>query len=75
MSARMQQFSANCKADLIRFREAEIEFVEVFPANDSCSACLELRNIRFKLDKAPELPFPECIRETGCWCTLIAVLG
>jgi len=70
---RMINFQAVHRATLERYRSEGLEYVEVFPAPDSCEACRKLAG-SYKLNDAPELPNEYCTGKMGCRCCYLPVV-
>ena len=73
-TARMFLFHAQHRANLEQYRREGVEYLEVFPAPDSCEACKKLANRHYKLNEAPELPHEKCTHKKGCRCTFFSVI-
>jgi hypothetical protein len=73
-TARMFLFYAQHRATLEQYRSEGLEYLEVFPAPDSCEACRKLAGNHYKLNDAPELPYENCTHKMGCRCTFLPVV-
>ena len=52
----------------------DIKKVEISSADNCCDACMKFKGRRFNIDKAPELPNPDCTNiEYGCRCNYLPV--
>ena len=73
-SARMLVFHSYHLTNLARDKSMGIKRVKILGANDgrTCKACKAIVGKTFSIDKAPELPNPECTCIDGCRCTTIA---
>jgi hypothetical protein len=72
-AARMVNLYAVHRGTLERYRSEGLEYVEVFPAPDSCETCKKLAGT-YKLDEAPELPNEHCTDKMGCRCNYLPVV-
>ena len=76
VAARMFFFYALHQASLKQFRESgylDVEIQYYYP--DSCDACKNLANIKYKLDEVPELPYEHCTNEMGCRCLVNPIIN
>ena len=73
-TVRMLNFQAVHKDTLTRYRTEGMEYVEVFPAQDSCESCKKLGGKNHKIAEAPELPNPNCTDKMGCRCCYLPVV-
>jgi hypothetical protein len=71
VAARMLLFNALSIANLKQYKENGIKYIEVLATPDSCEACKKLQSKRYRIDKAPKLPNPNCIHELGCRCVYL----
>lgn len=69
----MLGFHAAYTRDMGKYREAGVKTIEVMGVNDrhTCEECRKLSGNKYTLGQVPELPYPECICESGCRCTTI----
>ena len=75
ITARMLNFYATHQATLEGYRKGRVvEYVEVFPATDSCVSCRKLAGRHYTFNEAPELPYENCIHKMGCRCCYLPVV-
>ena len=67
-AARMLLFNSENIATLKQYGENGVKYVEVSAAPDSCESCKKLQGKRYRVDKAPKLPNPNCTHKVGCRC-------
>jgi hypothetical protein len=72
-AARMFVFHTSHLRNMDQYKKAGVKTVEVLGAGDdnTCPACQEISGKKYKLDKVPELPNPNCTCEIGCRCTTV----
>lgn len=73
-AARMLVFYASHLRAMEQYKEAGVRTAEVMAVEDNltCSACHGINGKKYRLDAAPELPYPNCTCEIGCRCTTVA---
>jgi len=74
--ARMLIFHAHNLNEIEEARSlAGFKTVEVLDARDEnvCPACREISGKKYKIEKVPEVPYPECTSDMGCRCTIIFI--
>lgn len=72
--ARMLVFYALHQRQVKYYKQAGVKTVEVLTVDDSntCTACKKLSKKKYRIDKVPELPNPNCTCKIGCRCTTVA---
>jgi hypothetical protein len=76
-AARMLLFYGWSQTALDEYRSSNVvEAVQVLAASDSCPHCqaLAAKKAKYRLDRAPELPYEKCTSEKGCRCVFVAVV-
>jgi hypothetical protein len=73
-AARMIYFNALSQQRLREYRESGIAEVEILGSGDSCDACREIAGKRFRIEKAPILPYGKCTHEMGCRCDILPLV-
>jgi hypothetical protein len=70
-ACRMLIFHAIHLRELENFRRLGLQSVRISGSGDCCEACELINGKRFRLDEAPELPYPACTALHGCRCLAI----
>ncbi|MCG8096311.1 MAG: SAP domain-containing protein [Candidatus Thiodiazotropha endolucinida] len=72
--ARMLVFYASHQRQVKYYKQAGVKTVEILTVDDSntCSECKKLSKKKYRIDKVPELPNPNCTCKIGCRCTIVA---
>jgi len=73
-AARMLVFHASHLRNIKQYKEAGVKTVEILGVDDAntCPACKKISGKKYRIDKVPELPNPDCTCEIGCRCTTVA---
>lgn len=69
VSARMLTFYAIGQDRLREFNLMEFHLVSTSACSESCQHCQDQSNLKWSIDKAPELPHSLCTHAMGCRCT------
>jgi hypothetical protein len=64
------------RQEVKQLRAQGIKRVQIGNCNDDgvCQACWSLAGRKYRLEEVPELPYARCTSETGCRCTIRAVI-
>lgn len=73
-AARMLVFHASHLRNMKQYKEVGAKTVEVLGVDDAntCPACKKITGKKYRINKVPEFPNPDCTCEIGCRCTTVA---
>jgi hypothetical protein len=73
-AVRMLIFYASNKVNLINFKKIDVKYVTILISQDSCNSCKSLKENKYCIEEAPELPHKNCTHHFGCRCSFSPIL-
>lgn len=72
-ACRMFVFYASHLRSMKSLKSTGFRTVEILGSGDlmNCSACRRIKGKKYRIEDAPELPYPKCTCEIGCRCSVV----